>query len=400
MILFLYEFLLERFGFQLPAAFIFVSTRMVLAALTTLLLVIYLGPRFITKLYELKMGQHIRVEHCPVLADLHKNKKNTPTMGGILILFSLAIAMFLWMDLQSSYTLLLLGTILFLGCVGGYDDYLKLKYKHNRGMKSRVKFALQSIFALFFALYLFVPEFAEFFRCGDWFSPPIAKDWTDGNEKIFLTLQEMASRYYLPFLSSPVLILSGIGVVLGILFTMFVVVGSSNAVNLTDGLDGLASGCLVMVSFVFALVGFLSNHIVFAQYLGIPYIEGSGEIAVFLCALAGANLGFLWYNGHPAQVFMGDTGSLAMGGAIGVCAVLLRREVLLSVVGGIFVAEALSVILQIASCKLRGGKRIFLCSPLHHHFEYRGWPETKVVLRFWIVSLILALFGLISLKLQ
>ena len=261
-----------------------------------------------------------------------------------------------------------------------------------------MKFSLQEAFLLSFLLYLFVPEFAALFQFGDWFSPPVAKDWTDGKEKIFLTLQETASRYYLPFLSSPVLILSGIGVVLGILFTMFVVVGSSNAVNLTDGLDGLASGCLVMVSFVFGLIAFLSNHMVFAQYLGIPYIEGSGEIAVFLCALAGAHLGFLWYNGHPAQVFMGDTGSLAMGGAIGVCAILLRREVLLAVVGGLH-HEALSVILQIASCKLRGGKRIFLSAP-PPLCDYKGWPETKVVLRFWIVSLILAMFGFISLKLQ
>lgn len=397
-ILFIYELLFERFGIALPAAFVFFSTRMVLAALTTLLMVIYLGPRFITKLYELKMGQIIKVEHCPLLAELHKNKKNTPTMGGILILFSVAVAAFLWMDWHSSFSLLLFTTIVFLGVVGGYDDYLKLKYKHNRGMRGRVKLLLQCLFALVFALYLFVPAFSELIHVGDWFAPPVAKDWTADKTKIFLSLEEISSRYYLPFFSKPVLILSGVGALLGILFSVFVVVGASNAVNLTDGLDGLASGCMVMVSLVLALVAFLSNHVVFARYLGMPYIEGSGEIAVFLCALAGANLGFLWYNGHPAQVFMGDTGSLAMGGVIGVSAILLRKEVFLAVVGGIFVAEAMSVILQVLSCKLRGGRRIFLCSPLHHHFEYKGWPETKVVLRFWIVSLLLAMLGLISLK--
>lgn len=215
-----------------------------------------------------------------------------------------------------------------------------------------------------------------------------------------LTTQEYMSRYFLPFMKEPLFVLGGVGVVLGVLFTLFVVVGASNAVNLTDGLDGLASGCLVMVAGVLGLVGFLSNNIEMARYLNILYIEGSGEIGVYLFALMGACLGFLWFNGYPAQVFMGDTGSLALGGVIGVAAVLLRREALLGLVGGIFVAEALSVILQVGSYKLRNKKRIFLCAPLHHHFEYKGWPETKVVLRFWIISLILAILGIASLKFQ
>jgi phospho-N-acetylmuramoyl-pentapeptide-transferase len=179
-----------------------------------------------------------------------------------------------------------------------------------------------------------------------------------------------------------------------------VITGSSNAVNLTDGLDGLASGCLIMVAGVLALIGFLSNNIEMSRYLNILYIEESGEIAIYMFALIGACLGFLWYNGHPAQVFMGDTGSLALGGIVGVSAILLRREVLFAIVGGIFVAETISVILQVGSYKLRNKKRIFLCTPLHHHFEYKGWPETKVVLRFWIISLILAIFGIASIKFQ
>ena len=184
------------------------------------------------------------------------------------------------------------------------------------------------------------------------------------------------------------------------IFVVFIITGSSNAVNLTDGLDGLAAGCLLMVSGVLALFAFLSNHIEIARYLNILYIEGSGEIAIYLFALMGACLGFLWFNGHPAQIFMGDTGSLALGGVIGLAAVLLRRELLLGIVGGIFVIETLSVILQVSSYKLRNRKRIFLCTPLHHHFEYKGWPETKVVMRFWIVGLILAIIGIVSLKLQ
>ena len=189
-------------------------------------------------------------------------------------------------------------------------------------------------------------------------------------------------------------------IALGFLFLLLVVVGSSNGVNLTDGLDGLAVGCVMMVAMVLALFAFLSNHLEISQYLHILYIEGSGEIAVYLAALAGACLGFLWYNGFPAQIFMGDTGSLALGGILGVSAALLRRELLLALAGGIFVMEALSVILQVGSYKLRNKKRIFLCAPLHHHFEYKGWPETKVVLRFWIIGLILALIGVASLKFQ
>jgi phospho-N-acetylmuramoyl-pentapeptide-transferase len=214
----------------------------------------------------------------------------------------------------------------------------------------------------------------------------------------YVVLQMKSSLpYFLPFVKAPIFSLGG---PLAVLFTLFVVIGSSNAVNLTDGLDGLASGCVLFVSVVLAAFAFVSNNMETARYLNLMYLEGSGEVAIFLSSLFGATLGFLWYNGHPAQVFMGDTGSLSLGGLLGVSAILLRREFLLALIGGIFVIEALSVILQVGSYKLRHKKRIFLCAPIHHHFEYKGWPETKVVLRFWIVSLILALIGLASIKLQ
>lgn len=385
---------LSQGGMKIPSVFFYASTRMALASLTTLVCTLLLGPWVIKKLYELKTGQSIRVEDCPMLAELHQKKKETPTMGGILILGAMLIALFLWMDLKSSFTLILFLTTLWLGCVGGYDDYLKIKQKNSRGLKGKRKFFLQLLFALLLGIYLFVPGVASSLQFGNWFVPPIAKS------DISLTTTQFASHYYLPFLKSPFFILASSGAFLGILMTLFVVTGASNAVNLTDGLDGLASGCLVMVAAVFALFAFLSNHSELARYLNILYIEGSGEIAVYMCALIGAALGFLWYNGYPAQIFMGDVGSISLGGIIGVAAVLLRRELLLGLVGGIFVVEALSVILQVTSYRLRHKKRIFLCAPLHHHFEYKGWPETKVVLRFWIVGLLLAMLGVISLKMQ
>ena len=243
------------------------------------------------------------------------------------------------------------------------------------------------------------PGMAEKIQVASWFAPPTAKVQT---QKAALNLEttEFMTRYYVPFYKEPLFQLTGALTVIGFFISIATITGSSNAVNLTDGLDGLASGCVILVAGVLALVAFLSNNMEVSRYLNILYIEGASEIAVFLFATIGACLGFLWYNGYPAQVFMGDTGSLALGGVLGVAAVLLRRELLLFLVGGIFVAETLSVILQVASYKLRDKKRVFLCAPLHHHFEYKGWPETKVVLRFWIIGLILAVIGAISLKVQ
>lgn len=386
---------LKAIGYKVPAAFTYSSTRMLLAAMTTLLLTIFLGPRFINKLYALKTGQSIRVEDCPLLAELHQKKKETPTMGGILILFSMLVALLLWMDLRSPFTLILFITTLWLGAIGGYDDYLKLKHKNSKGLRGKKKLLFQLLLAGLIGLYLLCPTVSEMLHFGNWFVPPTAKE-----HMATFSLQQFAGFYFVPFFKDPVLILKGGLLIISFFVILFVITGSSNAVNLTDGLDGLAAGCLVMASLVLALLAFLSNNIEMSKYLNILYIEGSGEVGVYLCALIGACLGFLWYNGYPAQVFMGDTGSLALGGILGVSAILLRRELLLAIVGGIFVAEALSVILQVGSYKLRNKKRVFLCAPLHHHFEYKGWPETKVVLRFWIIGLILAIIGIVSLKLQ
>lgn len=380
---------------KVPTAFFYSSTRMILAAITTLLLTILMGPRVISKLYSLKTGQSIRVEDCPMLAELHQKKKETPTMGGILILVSMLIALVLWMDLRSPFTLILALATVWLGILGGMDDYLKMKHKNSKGLPARKKFGLQLLFAALLGLYLLWPAFTEGMHVGGWFSPPHMKF----GGKIF-EAQAAYGQYFFPFKKGALFVLSGVGLFVAFLMTLVVVTGSSNAVNLTDGLDGLASGCLIMVAAVFALFAFLSNHIEMARYLNIPYIEGSGEIAVYLCAMAGSCLGFLWYNGYPAQVFMGDTGSLALGGVLGTAGVLMRREFLLALVGGIFVIEAISVILQVLSYRYRNKKRIFRCAPLHHHFEFKGWPEPKVVIRFWIISLILALFGLASIKFQ
>lgn len=397
MVEFLLTFLHSTFGLKVPMVFFYTSTRMMLAAITSLLICIFFGPFFIKKLYELKIGQPIRMEECPQLGKLHASKKDTPTMGGLLILFSMLVSMLLWMDLTHIFTLILFLTTVFLGFIGGWDDYLKLKKKNAKGLSGKEKLLGQIALSALIALYLVVPSVTDFVHWGDWFSPPIVKEGASSAHA--LALKEYACRLYIPFFKEPILCSSGLFAA-GIFFLIiFVITGSSNAGNLTDGLDGLATGCFLMVATCLGMIAFFSNHIDIASYLNILYIEGSGEIAIYLSGFVGACIGFLWYNGYPAQVFMGDTGSLALGGIIGVSAVLLRREFLLAIVGGIFVAEALSVILQVASFKLRK-KRVLLCAPLHHHFEYKGWPETKVVLRFWIIGLLLAIVGMASLKFQ
>lgn len=357
---------------------------MILAAMTTLFLTIFMGPRFINKLYALKTGQSIRVEDCPMLAELHQKKKETPTMGGVLILISMLLALLLWMDLHSSFTLILCIATVWLGFLGGMDDYLKMKHKNSKGLPAKKKFGLQLLFAIILGLYLLWSPLSETIHFGDWFSPPGVN----------------YGEYFFPFKKGALFALGGAGLILAFIITIVVVTGSSNAVNLTDGLDGLASGCIILVAVVLSIFAFLSNNSEMARYLNIPYIEGCAEIGVYLCAMAGACLGFLWYNGYPAQVFMGDTGSLAIGGILGTAAVLLRREFLLALIGGIFVIEAISVILQVLSYRYRNKRRIFRCAPLHHHFEFKGWPEQKVVIRFWIIGLVLALIGLASIKFQ
>ncbi|MBS4169004.1 phospho-N-acetylmuramoyl-pentapeptide-transferase [Parachlamydia sp. AcF125] len=406
MLLLAIDFFREIFGVKAPLVFTYTSTRMILAAITSLIICIFLGPRFIKKLYELKIGQSIRTDECPHLGVLHQKKKDTPTMGGVLILFSMLFSLLLWMKLTHIFTLILLITTLLLGFLGGWDDYLKLKYKNSKGLSSKKKFLFQILISSLLPLYLLSPAGNAAPPFKRWFDPPIVKEQIfskgtlDEKTTVQISLKEYTTRFYIPFFKDPILTFSGFFTGLAALFMIFVVTGSSNAVNLTDGLDGLAAGCLIMVAGCLALIAFISNNIDLAGYLNILYIEGSGEIAIYLSALAGACLGFLWYNSYPAQVFMGDTGSLALGGILGVCAILLKKEMLLGIIGGIFVAETASVILQVASFKLRNKKRIFLCTPLHHHFEFKGWPETKVVIRFWIVGLLLAIIGIASLKFQ
>lgn len=413
MIFFVLDFFRYFLGVKIPLAFEYYSTRMMLAAITSLMISIFLGPRFIKKLYEWKIGQPIRMEECPLLGQLHSKKKDTPTMGGALILFSMLVSMLLWMDLTHVFTLILFITTITLGLLGGRDDYLKLRYKNTKGLSGRKKLLVQALLGGIVALYFLNPYISQSIQIGEWFTPPVVKEQSylkmpheigsdSQTTKIqsVVPLDEYASRVYVPFFKEHLLSLTGAMGLLAALLIIFVVTGSSNAVNLTDGLDGLAAGCLIMVASCLAIIAFISNHLEIAGYLNILYIEGSGEIAIYLSAFVGACIGFLWYNGHPAQVFMGDTGSLALGGIIGVSAILLKRELLLAIIGGIFVAEALSVILQVSSYKWRNKRRIFLCTPLHHHFEYMGWPETKIVVRFWIVGLLLAIIGMASLKLQ
>ena len=372
--------------------FSYCTTRMALAAITSLLFTIIFGKPFIKKLYEWKIGDQVRSEQCPLLGELHRDKNHTPTMGGILIIASLLLSLILWMDPKSPFTLILFSTTIVIGLLGGIDDYLKLRYKNKKGLTGKKKMFVQLGFAALLSLYLSWTPAQEALHNGSWFAPPQARV-----ESEQLSTRQYAELFYVPFFKKPLFHMS---LFVMLLFFMVVITGTSNAVNLTDGLDGLATGTVMLASATFAILAFLSNHLDIATYLNIIYIEGAGEVAVYLSAITGASLGFLWYNSHPAQVFMGDTGALTLGAILGVSAVLLKREVLLTVVGGVFVAEALSVMLQVGSFKLRNKKRIFLCAPLHHHFEYKGWPETKVVTRFWIAGLLLAIIGMATLKFQ
>lgn len=360
----------------LPNVFSLTSTRMVFALLTALVFTIGAGPWFISRLYGLKVGRAIRVRDCPVLGPLHEKKKETPTMGGVLFIAALLVSMFLWMDLRSPFTVIFFITLIVMGALGGLDDYRKIKKQNKAGLSPRVKMVLQCSLALGITLFLY-------------FHNPGAHL----NDTLIDNTQQL---FFIPFWKKAICFSAAIS----FFISTFVIVGGSNAVNLTDGLDGLASGCVLFVAGVFALFAFLSNHIELSRYLNLIYIEGSGEVAIFMTALFGACLGFLWFNSYPAQVMMGDMGSLTLGALLGVGAVMLRREFLLALVGGVFVIETVSVIMQVAYFRFSGGKRIFLCAPLHHHFEYKGMPERKVVMRFWILGFILAIIGVASIKLQ
>ncbi len=343
--------------------FNYITLRTMLAALTALIISFIIGPTMIRKLTAYKIGQSVRDDG----PQTHLVKMGTPTMGGALILMSIVLTTLLWSDLGNPYIWVVLLTTLGFGAIGWVDDYRKVVHRNPKGLSARVKFFWQSLIAIAVALYL--ASTAEI---------PAQTDMI------------------VPFFKEVAIPLGVTGFVI---LTYFVIVGTSNAVNLTDGLDGLAIMPTVMISSALAVFAYVAGHVVFAKYLGIPYIPNAGELSVFCGAMAGAGLAFLWFNAYPAEVFMGDVGALALGAALGIVTVIVRQEIVLVIMGGVFVVEALSVMLQVVSFKLLG-KRVFRMAPLHHHFELKGWKENQVVVRFWIITIILVLIGLSTLKLR
>jgi phospho-N-acetylmuramoyl-pentapeptide-transferase len=355
--------------FKALNVFSYITFRAICAAATAFLISIIFGSWTIRQLISLKFGQPIRTkEEVNKLFELHGAKKGTPTMGGLLIIGSIVVSTLLWARSENPFVWLVLFSTLFLGAIGFYDDWLKVSKKNSKGISSKLKFGLQCVLAAIFTIF-------------------------------FLTsprLSEIAKQLYIPFLKEPLIVSLGW---LTFVFYLLVIVGTSNAVNLTDGLDGLATGCTATVAATYAGLAYLAGNVRAAEYLQIPYVPFSGELAVVCSALLGACLGFLWWNAFPARVFMGDTGSLAIGGMLGAVAICCKQEILLVIVGGVFVIEALSVILQVLSFKMTG-RRIIKMSPIHHHFELSGWKENTVIVRFWIVSILFALLGLATLKLR
>jgi phospho-N-acetylmuramoyl-pentapeptide-transferase len=342
--------------------FSYLTLRAILAALTALLISFLVGPLMIRKLAEHQVGQRVRSDG----PQTHLTKAGTPTMGGALILVAITTATLLWADLANRFVWITLAVTVAFGLIGFWDDYLKLVVGNSRGLIARYKYFWQSVAGLGAAIALYVTARSE-----------------------------IETTLIVPFFKDVVLPLGPFFIVLA----YFVIVGSSNAVNLTDGLDGLAIMPAVLVAGALGVFAYASGNVVFANYLAIPYIAGSGEVLVFCTAIFGAGLGFLWFNTYPAQVFMGDIGALALGAALGIVAVIVRQEIVLFIMGGVFVMETVSVILQVGSFKLRG-KRIFRMAPIHHHFELKGWAEPKVIVRFWIITVVLVLVGLATLKLR
>jgi phospho-N-acetylmuramoyl-pentapeptide-transferase len=361
MLLTLTEYLARFYsGFHV---FQYLTLRGILAAVTALALALFIGPTMISLLSRYQIGQQVRSDG----PQSHLLKSGTPTMGGGLILVAMGLSTLLWADLSSRFIWILLETTLGFGLIGFYDDYLKLVVGNSKGLAARYKYLAQSIVGLTaaFALHHLRQTPAE-------------------------------TALYVPFFKSVAIPMSTAGFVA---FSYFVIVGTSNAVNLTDGLDGLAIMPAVMVAVALGLFAYVTGNFKFATYLQIPYIPGVGEVLIFSGSLVGAGLGFLWFNTYPAQVFMGDVGALAIGASLGTIAVIVRQEIVLFVMGGVFVLETVSVILQVASFKLTG-KRIFRMAPIHHHFELKGWAEPKVIVRFWIISFVLVLVGLATLKIR
>ncbi|ASR43579.1 phospho-N-acetylmuramoyl-pentapeptide-transferase [Luteimonas sp. gir] len=343
--------------------FEYLTFRGILAALTSLSLSLWLGPAVIRKLAQYKGGQPIRQDG----PQTHFSKAGTPTMGGALILITVLAAVLLWGDLRNKYVWLVMAVMVAFGAIGWYDDWIKIVHRDPNGLKSRWKYLLQSVFGLAAGLYLYL--YADV---------------------------PAATTFYLPLFKSIALPLAGISFVA---IAYFWIVGFSNAVNLTDGLDGLAIMPTVLVACGMGVFAYASGNAVFSSYLQIPQVPGAGELVIICAAIAGAGLGFLWFNTYPAMVFMGDIGALALGAVLGTMAVIVRQELVLVIMGGIFVIETLSVMIQVASFKLTG-KRVFRMAPIHHHFELKGWPEPRVIVRFWIISVILVLVGLATLKVR
>ncbi len=359
--------------------FSYVTFRTAFASLTALFISLLLGPWMIRKLREFQIGQHIREEG----PKSHQKKAGTPTMGGLLIISSILIPTLLWANLTNAYVWVAMFGLVAFGAIGFVDDYTKVTKKRNLGLTARGKLALQALVGSAVGVMLLILR---------------AKGLYDTSINIPFVKQYKPNLLFEQFLQDswtyPLAFVAFFG------FVVFVLVGASNAVNVTDGLDGLAIGLMIISAGAMTMLCYVSGHRTFATYLDLARLPGASELTIFCGAMTGASIGFLWYNAHPAEIFMGDVGSLSLGGALGVVSVLIKQEILLVFLGGVYVIEALSVILQVGSFKLRGGKRIFKMAPLHHHFEQLGWHESKVIIRFWILGLVMALFALTTLKLR
>ena len=352
--------------------------RTAFASITALILCVALGPWFIHMLREFQIGQYIR-EDGP---KSHVKKAGTPTMGGIIIIISIVVPTLLWANLRNPYVWLSLFGLLSFGLIGFLDDYAKVTRKRNLGLTVKQKFSLQIVAALIVGFFLLVLHSQKAYSTS--INVPFFKSF-----KPDLLIQALVHNWY----TYPLAFIGFYG------FMVLVIVGSSDAVNLTDGLDGLAIGLMIIASGAMTVLTYVTGHAKFAEYLDLARLPGASELTIFCASMVGASLGFLWFNSHPAEIFMGDVGSLALGGAMGVVAVLIKQEILLLFIGGVYVVEAVSVILQVGSYKLRK-KRIFKMAPIHHHFEALGWQESKIIIRFWIIGLVMALFALTTLKLR
>ena len=377
MLYYLFVYLL-RPHFSALNVFRYITVRTAVASATALILSLLAGPWVIERLRELQVKQYIREEG----PKAHRKKAGTPTMGGVLIVASIAIPTILWADLRNPYVLLALGATLAFGAIGFVDDYNKVVRKRNLGLTARKKFLLQVLTCVGVAIVL------AFLQARGVYSTQLTVPFLKKLHPDLVIDSLLSHRFLWPIAFLPF-----------VLFLVLVIAGLSNGVNLTDGLDGLAIGCVLVSSAALTVITYLSSNARFAEYLEIQKISDAAELTIFCGSVVGASLGFLWYNTHPAEMFMGDVGSLALGGAIGVVAVILKQEILLVSIGGIFVVELLSVIIQVGYFKLTG-KRVFRMAPLHHHFELAGWSESKIIVRFWIAALVLALFSLTTLKLR